>query len=110
MNVIMVFLMIIAVCIVWMMIANTRTYNMRTKIIDNWTKAPNWRDAATAFRSVNYNTHHWHVLTLRDPRKLYPPVIWQTMGWKGIGELDTPEAHTAYIRERINPVVEDDTK
>jgi hypothetical protein len=100
-----VVLVFVAVGMGWMMVCNTRTYNMRTKIIDNWTKVDDWREAATAFRSVSYTKHEWHVATFRDPRKLYPPIIWQAMGWKGIGELDTPETHAAYIRERINPIL-----
>ena len=60
---------------VWFLYTNHLTLNQRMKIIDyNDYNMPIGKrlDRFDELDKVSYHRHHWHVMTFRDWRKLYP--------------------------------------
>lgn len=71
---------LLALWAIWLGICNERTYAQRKAILDDaHTRAQQaindrdwqWRRFYDAIEEVSYSKHFWHLMTFRDPKKLY---------------------------------------
>jgi hypothetical protein len=69
---------VVVVVTLWLLYCNEITYKQKAKMLnDNMDQYREDKDLAAAYKkmfritSVPYNTHMFHLMTFRDPMKLY---------------------------------------
>lgn len=56
---------------VWALIANEITFRQRNRMIDAIYERPDWEALARNFHRVTYEDHHFRLMTMRNPMRLY---------------------------------------
>ena len=76
-NYFLVFFFIYGSVIAWVLICSRRTYKQRMALLQMYSAIGKrngyaaWKIAISNFDRVHYFRHEWHLLTFRDPAKLY---------------------------------------